>query len=87
MNLLSKINSKRVYLLITLSLITFSIAMPRLEVGELKQVPIYPLPFIEHLSLGYSENLADSMWIRAIQDFNYCEKKAEKKCQAKGWLY
>lgn len=43
---------------------------------------------LEHFSFGMKEQIADSIWVRAIQDFDYCEKKIDlTNCQNKGWLW
>lgn len=49
---------------------------------------IAPPPYIEHLSFGYREVVADIMWIRALQDFDYCDQQiAENVCRNNSWLY
>jgi len=43
---------------------------------------------IENFTFGHREVTADFLWIRAIQDFDYCEQSLEKHlCVGKGWLY
>ena len=34
---------------------------------------IYPARGMEHFTLGFNGSVADSMWIRLIQDFGFCE--------------
>lgn len=49
---------------------------------------IAPPKLIKHLSFGYAEALADSLWIRALQDFDYCESEVAKNtCKNNTWLY
>lgn len=49
---------------------------------------IAPPPMIEHLTFGYSEIAADAMWIRAVQDFDYCDSQvSENICRNNSWLY
>nr|WP_295906212.1 hypothetical protein [uncultured Bdellovibrio sp.] len=49
---------------------------------------ISPPAFLNHFSFGYQEVIADSIWIRAIQDFDYCEQqKSENICVDNSWLY
>lgn len=48
---------------------------------------IAPPPFIEHMTFGYSEVTADLLWIRAIQDFDYCDQVEGKVCRNNSWLY
>lgn len=48
---------------------------------------IPPPPGIEHYSLGLRYQLADLFWIRAIQDFGYCEEKlALHQCKENTWM-
>lgn len=49
---------------------------------------LLPPQGIEHFSFGYSEVVADVFWIRAVQDFDYCEVRiAENVCTNNSWLY
>jgi tetratricopeptide (TPR) repeat protein len=56
---------------------------------------LIPPKDLRHFTLGYHELVSDSLWIRVIQDFDYCEKKfktrittdnLEEVC-AKGWTF
>lgn len=43
---------------------------------------------IEHFTFGHKDITADLLWIRAIQDFDYCDQPIAKNlCVGKGWLY
>lgn len=43
---------------------------------------------IVHFHFGYREAIADSLWIRVVQDFDYCESEVAKKvCKSEGWVY
>lgn len=43
---------------------------------------------IEHFTFGHKDVTADFLWIRAIQDFDYCDQEIAKNlCVGKGWLY
>ena len=45
-------------------------------------------PGIKHFSFGYNEPIADLMWVRAIQDFDFCSQKInETDCKGQSWLY
>ena len=40
------------------------------------------------MSVGYGEVVADIMWIRTIQDLDYCDKMvANNTCQNQSWLF
>lgn len=43
---------------------------------------------IKYLTLGFSKQFSDSFWLRAIQDFDYCENKLnEGACASNSWLF
>lgn len=43
---------------------------------------------IQYFTFGHKEILADLLWIRAIQDFDYCEKLVNQRdCRTGSWLY
>lgn len=47
-----------------------------------------PVPQIEHVAFGFRMPLADLLWLRAIQDFDYCEQLiTERDCKNKSWLF
>jgi hypothetical protein len=47
-----------------------------------------PPPYIEYFTFGYNEVVADALWIRAIQDFDFCDQPISKLvCKGQGWLY
>jgi tetratricopeptide (TPR) repeat protein len=49
---------------------------------------IAPPPLLPHMSVGYKEVIADTMWIRTIQDFDFCDQEiAKNKCKNNSWLY
>lgn len=67
------------------------IAVSQLKYGPLSQGRrdlIAPPRGIEHFAFGFNEVISDLMWIRAIQDFDYCsEKISQNLCVGNGWLY
>lgn len=49
---------------------------------------IAPPPGLERFTFGYSESTADLLWIRSLQDFEYCERRiAENVCINNSWLF
>jgi hypothetical protein len=55
---------------------------------------ISPPPYMKYYSLGYNEVLSDIMWMRTIQDLDYCESKVKENitdntlpCKGNAWLY
>jgi tetratricopeptide (TPR) repeat protein len=42
---------------------------------------------MEHFAFGHNELIADVLWLRAIQDFDHCERKRTEKSVCNGsWL-
>jgi hypothetical protein len=49
---------------------------------------ISPLPAQEYFSAGFQANIADLLWLRAVQDMDYCEQLIAKNiCVNNGWLF
>lgn len=47
-----------------------------------------PPKAIEHFTSGLKIVIADSLWLRALQDFDYCNDKInERDCVGKSWLF
>jgi hypothetical protein len=43
---------------------------------------------LKYLTMGFSRQLSDSFWIRAIQDIDYCEQKINQiECVSNSWLF
>lgn len=52
------------------------------------KAPIAPPLNIERFAFGFNEVIADSLWIRSIQDFDFCEQQiASNVCKNNSWLY
>jgi hypothetical protein len=76
-----------ILLAVSAALITATVKF-NLDLKEKKQVYFPPPIQIKHFTFGYHETMADLFWLRAIQDFDYCEKEiAHQNCIAKGWLF
>lgn len=41
------------------------------------KVWVAPSPYVRHMTFGYHESVADSLWIRLIQDFDVCNYPIE----------
>lgn len=49
---------------------------------------IAPPKVIRHLVAGFDVQVADSLWLRAVQDFEHCSKKiSETDCEGNSWLF
>jgi hypothetical protein len=47
-----------------------------------------PPVIIKNMTMGFKYQIADVLWLRALQDFDYCEKKiSQNQCAGKGWLF
>lgn len=58
------------------------------QVLDQRRTLLPPPAMLDHMTFGYSEVIADSMWIRALQDFDYCEAEISKRiCVNNSWLY
>ncbi len=55
----------------------------------LKKSEYLPPPqIIQNLATGLQIQISDSLWLRALQDFDYCDKKVnEVECTSESWLY
>ncbi len=59
---------------------------------ESKQVSqarfVAPPPLMEHYSMGARYQIANTIWIRSLQDFDYCESEiAKNTCRGQSWLF
>ena len=71
-------------LLMVCSTVNYNFSSP---IAHQRQL-IAPPPMVEHLSFGYQEAIANILWIRAVQDFDYCDREiADKVCLNNSWLY
>jgi len=71
------------------------IPSPRIE--DIKKSYIAPPKLIEHFNGGFKVQVADSLWMRAIQDFDFCSelkptseqtlKGQPPECIGKSWLF
>lgn len=66
-------------------LLTLFVAKPEMP----KRTDYLPPPVaIKNMTVGFSVALADSFWLRSVQDFDYCENKIkDNECQGKSWLF
>ncbi len=49
---------------------------------------IIPPKIIQNLAIGLQVQLADSFWLRAIQDFDFCDNPvSDTECKGKSWLF
>ncbi len=43
---------------------------------------------LKNMTVGMKYQIADALWLRALQDFDFCEKKIkDNECAGKGWLF
>ncbi|AHZ86502.1 hypothetical protein Bb109J_c1165 [Bdellovibrio bacteriovorus] len=77
---------------ITLGIFSFSLILVSLvnvsNIQHTQKNLIAPPPLVEHMTFGYGEAIADLLWIRALQDFDYCDQQVgENVCRNNSWLY
>lgn len=49
---------------------------------------LLPQPAIQHFSVGFKIQIADTLWLRALENFDYCEQKINQtECKGKAWLF
>ncbi|MBX3041198.1 MAG: hypothetical protein KF789_10885 [Bdellovibrionaceae bacterium] len=72
---------------ICLGLIWQSLSL--LETERPREIPPYATPpDFQYFTFGMKEQAADMLWLRAVQDFDYCEKsESPHQCVRRGWLY
>ena len=47
-----------------------------------------PPKIIKNMALGLNVQFSDSFWLRAIQDFDFCDQPVSaKECKGKSWLF
>lgn len=69
-----------------LAAVTIFMTSTRGQLTKPKEL-IPPPPGIEHYSIGLRYQLSDLFWIRAIQDFGYCEEQiAKHQCKENTWM-
>lgn len=65
-----------------------SISVDKSTQLDKKKSLLPPPPMLKHIAFGYQEVIADSLWIRAIQDLDYCDQQlAPQICQNNSWLF
>jgi TPR repeat protein len=74
---------------ISISILFFLLTLISTRPIEQKRSDYLPPPVaVKYLSMGMSYQFADSLWLRALQDFDYCEQKInETECKGKSWLF
>lgn len=68
-------------------LILSKLVLPKSS-GEGTPLYISPPKPIQYFMFGFKEQGADALWLRSIQDIDYCEKKVSAtNCRGKSWLF
>lgn len=84
-----KLLSTGQFKLVALTIIFFAITSFFKKPAEQKRSDYLPPPVAaKYLSVGLKYQFADSLWLRALQDFDYCERIISKtECKGKSWLF
>lgn len=89
LNICKNKNINTYYFLGLLAFLFFSISilLPR-PTSKLRSEYLPPPVEIKRISVGMRPALADVFWLRAVQDFDYCDQKTnERECHGKSWLF
>lgn len=80
---------KHKFLLLSAFILFISIlVMPISKQSESDRHFIAPPPLLEHYAFGMRPQMADLLWLRSLQDFDYCENYVSKNtCKGQSWLY
>lgn len=60
------------------------------KMGESEYQPEYisPPAALAYFTFGFKPQMADTLWLRALQDFSYCNRPlSESLCQGRSWLF
>jgi len=70
--------------------VVFAFNSYQLRHSEIKTIQEYiaPSPYLRFLHFGFKYLMSDLLWLRGIQDLDYCETKdIQKICVGKVWLF
>ncbi len=81
----SKIPSTALGIFFSALLVWVSVKYPLNLKSDERFIP--PPNSLVYLQFGMGEIYADSLWVRAIQDFDYCEKNKNDQCLNNSWLF
>lgn len=89
---MERFNLKATKLYIGLSVMTafFFAAQLLVNPPQMQKRSDYIAPPVElkYLNAGFSATVADSFWLRAIQDFDHCDHPLNaQECKGKSWLF
>lgn len=86
--ILSLLKSPRLFLGL-FSFVLLYFAQVNFDSLQLRESDVYVAPpqGILHFTFGNADAIADLLWVRAIQDFDYCERTiSQGVCKANSWL-
>lgn len=77
------------FLILSLSGFLFFIQLLQFRPEIIKRSDyLTPPTIIKNISLGLNVQFSDSFWLRAVQDFDYCDQMINsKECKGKSWLF
>lgn len=76
-----------IFLLLAFLFVIFQFLVPKPQL--IKRSDFLPPPIVvKYISSGLGIQFADSFWLRAVQDFDYCDQKInQNECHGKSWLF
>lgn len=72
-----------------LSILFFVLQILFISPVPIKRSDYLPPPIVvSYMSAGFKIQLSDSFWLRALQDFDFCDQKINQtECHGKSWLF
>jgi hypothetical protein len=72
-----------------LTLLFFSVQFLFSEPTPIKRTDyLYPPKEVQYLNAGLKVQMADSFWLRAVQDIDFCDRPvSQSECEGKSWLF
>ncbi len=86
----SLFNIRNIELRLLLTVAFFFVIQNQLTKPQILNREDYITPPIEikYLTAGFSPQVADSFWLRAVQDMDHCDNPInERECHGKSWLF
>jgi hypothetical protein len=75
---------KFVFLLYIIAVALIAFFNDKYNPQEMQLLHVYPIPETKYLTLGHMNSVADSMWLKFIQNDDYCENQDKAKSSNEG---
>lgn len=82
-----ELSKKNLFPLLLFTAIVVTASLSKLEFNQQPRELVAPPALMSHFNFGFALPFADLLWIRSMQDLDYCEKKsAQNRCLGHTWL-